>query len=83
MAKNEKIIAQDLAEIKHALQTSDTTRFYEMCEVLTREIKKYPVKPDVVSRIKKIIEHPSQPLKISLDKKVEELNDLIEILISR
>jgi len=82
MAKNEKIIAQDLAEIKHALQTSDTSRFYEMCEIVTREIKKYPVKPDIVSRIKKIIEHPNQP-EISLGKKVEELNDLIEILISK
>ena len=44
MAKNERIIAQDLSEIKYALQICDTSKIDELCEILTREIKKYPVK---------------------------------------
>ena len=38
MAKNERMIAQDLAKIKHAIQTQDI-KTTELCEILSREIK--------------------------------------------
>ena len=84
MAKNERIIAQDLAEIKHSIQIQDSPKINELCEILTREIKKYPVKPDVIDRLKQVSSYSgsSSALNISLDEKVKEVKDLIEILIS-
>ena len=38
MAKNERIIAQDLAELKHALQTENTEDITNLCHILKREI---------------------------------------------
>jgi len=38
MAKNERIIAQDLAELKHAMQNQDIARITESYEILLRDI---------------------------------------------
>jgi len=82
MAKNERIIAQDLAELKHAIQTQDTTKITESCRILSRDIKKYPVRPELVTRL----EHMSSYLEVStsnesLDEKVKEVSIIIDILI--
>ncbi|GKS67926.1 hypothetical protein YTPLAS73_14730 [Nitrosarchaeum sp.] len=81
MAKNERIIAQDLAEIKHAIQTQDITKISEWCEKLSREIKKYPVKPNVIDRLEHITNYPKSSLNITLDEKIKEISNLIDILI--
>jgi len=57
MAKNERIIAQDLAEIKHVIQTQDTVKINELCKILAREIKKYPVKPNIMDRLEHVSEY--------------------------
>jgi hypothetical protein len=83
MAKNERIIAQDLAEIKHAIQIQDNTKINELCEILSREIKKYPVKPDIMNRLEHISNYPeTSTLNISLYEKIKEVSDLIDILTS-
>ena len=81
MGKNERIIAQDLAEIRHALQTNDLSKILELCEILTKEIKKYHVKPDVVDRLEKVSGYSDSP-SIVFDEKINEINNLIEILTS-
>ena len=83
MAKNERIIAQDLAEIKHAIQTQETAQISELCKILSREIRKYPVKPDILNRLEQISCYPeSLTLNISSDEKIKEINNLMNILIS-
>jgi len=83
MAKNERIIAQDLAEIKHAIQTQETAQISELCKILSREIKKYPVKPDIVDRLDQVSRFPESPTSnTSSDQKIKEIADLINILIS-
>ena len=83
MAKNERIIAQDLAEIKHAIQTQDTVKLNELCKILGREIKKYPVKPNITDRLEHVSGYTeSSTLNMSVDEKVKEVRDLIDILIS-
>ena len=80
MAKNERIIAQDLAELKHAIQTQDTPKINELCTILSKEIKKYPVKPDVITRLEKVSNYSKSSL--DSDKKIKEISDLIDVLIS-
>lgn len=80
MGKNERIIAQDLAELKHAIQTQDTPKINELCEILSKEIKKYPVKPDVITRLEKVSNYSKSSL--DSDKKIKEISDLIDVLIS-
>ena len=82
MAKNERIIAQDLAELKHAIQTQDTPKINELCAILSKEIKKYPVKPDVIDRLEKVSNYSNSSLDVVLDEKIKEVSDLIDILIS-
>jgi hypothetical protein len=83
MAKNERIIAQDLSEIKHAIQTQETAQISELCKILSREIKKYPVKPDIVDRLDQVSRFPESPTSnTSSDQKIKEIADLIDILIS-
>ena len=83
MAKNERIIAQDLAELKHAIQTQEDAKISELCKILSREIRKYPVKPDIFYRLEHVSCYSeSSTLNISSDEKINEINDLIDILIS-
>jgi len=82
MAKNERIIAQDLAELKHAIQTQDITKITESYKILSRDIKKYPVRPELVTRL----EHMSSYSEVStsnesLDEKIKEVSIIIDILI--
>lgn len=85
MAKNERIIAQDLTEIKGALQQySDPKKIYDLCTILSREIKKYPIDPKVSSRIEKI-SLPSKPSSLSkqfIEDAIKEIDELVDILIS-
>lgn len=83
MAKNERIIAQDLSEIKYALQICDTSKIDELCEILTREIKKYPVKPDIVDRLEAISDYSNTSSSTkSTEEKIKEINKLVIILTS-
>ncbi|MGI9568040.1 MAG: hypothetical protein ACR2LL_13665, partial [Nitrosopumilus sp.] len=82
MAKNERIIAQDLAEIKHALQIHDASKITELCGILTKEIKKYPVKPDIFDRLDRVSRYSDNSLFVnSNEDKVKEVDELINILI--
>ena len=81
MAKNERILAQDLAEIKHAIQTNVLAKINELCEILAKEIQKYPVKPDIMDRLEKVSNYP-RLTDVSSDEQVKEIEILIEILIS-
>ncbi|MDH5463419.1 MAG: hypothetical protein OEW49_03840 [Nitrosopumilus sp.] len=81
MTKNERIIAQDLAELKHAIQTQDTGKINESCKILSRDIKKYPVRPEVIARLEHISGYPEVPtLTVSSSERVKEIGTLIDIL---
>ena len=83
MAKNERIIAQDLAELRHALQTRDSMQIQELFEILAKEIKKYPVKPDIIDRLKTLSEWTDWDISSKLtEKKINEITMLIDILVS-
>ena len=83
VAKNERIIAQDLAEIKDAIQSHDSTRILELGEILAKEIKKYPVKPDVVNRLETVSDYSDTFSSAeSIEEKIQEIDELIDILIS-
>ena len=81
MAKNERIIAQDLAEIKGAIQDQDYSRLDELKKILKREMRRYPVKPDVMGKLE-IISNYSNEMKIQQTDQlvINEINELIEIL---
>jgi hypothetical protein len=82
MAKNERIIAQDLAELKHTIQTQDTAKITESCRILLRDIKKYPVKPELITRLEHVSSYSKvSTLNVSLDEKIKEVSILIDILI--
>ena len=84
MAKNERIIAQDLAEIKYAVQTQDSSKINELCPILVRDIKKYPInKPNIADRLKTISDYCHESSIVEPTKEnIKEINELIEILIS-
>ena len=83
MAKNERIIAQDLAEIKYSVQTQDFPKIHELCPILVRDTKKYPIKPNIADRLKTISDYCHNPSLVKpIDKNIKEINELIEILIS-
>ena len=84
MGKNERIIAQDLSELKHALITNDNTKITELCGVLTRDMKKYSVKNDLTSRLIPVSEYSAVNLtdQNSVNEKVRILDDLITTLVS-
>ena len=80
MAKNELIIAQDLAEIKNALQIGNKDEIKNLYNILKREIKKYPIKHDIHERLESVTTYSNSV--ILLDQKINEINILIEILTS-
>ncbi len=85
MGKNENIIAQDLCEIKDALQTQDKIKLDEQCEILAKEIKKYSVKPNILDKLTEVsnfsdIESSS---KMTSEERIKKINQLVEILTSR
>lgn len=83
MAKNERIIAQDLAEIKNAIQIQDVDHLSELCKILAKEIKKYPVKLDVINRLEQVsLYSKTFSSTDSNTEKIKEIDDLIFILIS-
>ena len=82
MAKNERIIAQDLTEIKGAIQSNDFEKLSELCKVLRKEIKKYPVKPDIFDRLEKITGYDISPSNLSIHEKILEIDNLVDLLIS-
>ena len=84
MGKNERIMAQDLSELKHALITNDHARISELCDVLTRDMKKYSVKDDLVSRLEQIPKYAAADLTDQnyVNEKIKDLDGLITILIS-
>lgn len=84
MAKNERIIAQDLSELKHALITDDHAKITELCDVLTRDMKKYSVKDDLKSRLELVSEYSTTNStdQNSVNEKVKVLDELITVLIS-
>ncbi|MDH3489041.1 MAG: hypothetical protein OEL56_01180 [Nitrosopumilus sp.] len=82
MAKNERIIAQDLAELKHVIQTQNITKITESCKILSRDIKKYPVKPELVTRLKHMSSYSEMSTSNkSLDEEIKEISIIIDILI--
>ena len=84
MGKNERIIAQDLSELKHALLTDDHAKITELCDVLTRDMKKYSVKDELKSRLEPISEYSTvNPTdQNSVNEKIKVLDELITVLIS-
>ena len=84
MGKNERIIAQDLSELKHALLTDDHAKITDLCDVLTRDMKKYSVKDDLKSRLEPISEYSTvnSTDQNSVNEKVKVLDELITALIS-
>ena len=85
MGKNERIIAQDLTEIKGTFQQyTDPEKLREPCIVLAKEIKKYPVNPEISPRIEKIsLLSESSSFSTSLvEDTIKEIDELVEILIS-
>ena len=82
MAKNERIIAQDLAELKHAIQTQDITKITESCSILSRDVKKFPVKSELITRLEQTVSF-SEVLTLNepSDEKIKEISTLIDILI--
>ena len=83
MAKNERIIAQDLAELKHALQTNNAEDIQNLCHILKREISKYPVKHDIADRLESVANYSELPaFDVSIDEQINEIKTLIEILTS-
>ena len=83
MAKNERIIAQDLAEIRHAIQTKNMDDVENLCNILKREISKYPVKEDVTYRLELVANYyDSSDVDLSSKKQITEITNLIAILTS-
>ena len=83
MAKNERIIAQDLAELKYALRLDDSEKIQELCDILTKEIKKYPVTPNLIPRLETVSRYSNvSPEEKSLEEKTREIDDLVDILTS-
>ena len=85
MAKNERIIAQDLTEIKGTLQQySDPEKLCEPCIVLSKEIKKYPINPSIFPRIEKIslLSESSFFSNSLVEDIIKEIDELVEILVS-
>ena len=84
MGKNERIIAQDLSELKHALLTDDYAKLTELCDVLTRDMKKYSVKDDLKSRLEPVSEYSTvnSTNQNAVNEKVKILDELITVLIS-
>ena len=83
MAKNERIIAQDLAELRNAIQTENVEDIVNFCHILKREISKYPVKEDVTSRLELVANYYNSPdVDLSSKKQITEITNLIAILTS-
>ena len=84
MGKNERIIAQDLSELKYALLTDDYAKLTELCDVLTRDMKKYSVKDDLKSRLEPVSEYSTANStdQNTVNEKVKILDELITVLIS-
>lgn len=83
MAKNERIIAQDLAELRNAIQTENAEDIVNLCHVLKREISKYPVKEDVTDRLELVANYcDSSDVDSSSKKQITEITNLIAILTS-
>ena len=83
MAKNERIIAQDLAELRNAIQTENAEDIVNLCHILKREISKYPVKEDVTSRLELVVNYyDSSDVDLSSKKQITEITNLIAILTS-
>ena len=83
MAKNERIIAQDLAELRHAIQTKNAEDIVNLCHILKREISKYPVKEDVTYRLELVANYyDSSDVDLSSKKQITEITNLITILTS-
>ena len=83
MAKNERIIAQDLAELRHALQTHDRVQLQESCKILAKEIKKYPIKPAINDRLERLSEWADWYSSSKLtEEKIKEITVLIDVLVS-
>ena len=83
MAKNERIIAQDLAELRYAIQTESAEDVENLCRILKREISKYPVKQDVTDRLKSVANYSySSTTNLPSHIQITEITDLIDILTS-
>ena len=83
MAKNERIIAQDLAELRNAIQTENAEDIVNLCHLLKREISKYPVKEDVTNRLELVSNYyDSSDVDLSSKKQITEITNLIAILTS-
>lgn len=82
MAKNERIIAQDLTEIKGAIQSNDYEKIDELCVILIREIKKYPVKPFIFDRLENVARYNQSTSNLSIKEKIREIDNLVDLLIS-
>ena len=83
MAKNERIIAQDLAELRNAIQTENAEDIVNLCHLLKREISKYPVKEDVTNRLELVSNYyDSSDVNLSSKKQITEITNLIAILTS-
>ena len=83
MAKNERIIAQDLAELKYAIQTKNRQEIENLCNILKREISKYPVKHDITDRLESVANYSKTfDNTSSVDKQINEITNLVEILTS-
>ena len=83
MAKNERIIAQDLAELRNAIQTENAEDIVNLCHILKREISKYPVKEDVTNRLELVANYyDSSDVDLSSKKQITEITNLIAILTS-
>ena len=83
MAKNERIIAQDLAELRNAIQTENAEDIVNLCHLLKREISKYPVKEDVTYRLELVSNYyDSSDVNLSSKKQITEITNLIAILTS-
>ena len=84
MAKNERIIAQDLAELRHAIQTKNAQDVENLCRILKREISRYPVKQDIVGRLESVANyHDSPDADLPSDVQIAEITNLIDILTLR
>ena len=84
MAKNERIIAQDLAELKYAIQTKNTEDVENLCHILKREITKYPVKQDVMGRLESVATYYKiSDTDFTTDAQIHEITSLIGVLTSR
>ncbi|MCA9828506.1 MAG: hypothetical protein KC444_09015 [Nitrosopumilus sp.] len=82
MAKNERILAQDLAELKHAIQNQDAARTAESCRIISRDVRKYPVKPEIIARLEHVLGNLEMPIpSASPDEKIDEIGTLIDILV--